>query len=265
MRLTAALLVIILTLPAAAADRQRIATINIAGTSLVTYLSCVVQKKVKSWRDAGRCFAAGAAAGAAFYQAKRLAADGHVTSAWIVTNAASSVVENTSEGAHPLSRFGYTFGPLRLRVATPADRARESLVDIDVSVTEIGFLLRTISDADEIEVRDGMVWWETHEPLTEGGRIFTGSTWGIYPGLTSRARATTRSHEAIHAIQSQQLDSAEPPALTFDRGRRLVRLRHVRFGALNVTDNIYHGSRPYADRWVEIEAWRLADDRKPPR
>ena len=262
-------LVLILALgiavPQYAADRQRIATINVAATSLFTYLSCVVQKKVKSWRDAGRCFAAGAVAGVGFYQSKRLAADGHITRAWLVANAATSLVENTTAGEHPLSRLGYTFGPLRLRVVTPFDREQESLVDVDVTAVEIGYLARAIGDADDVDIRDGMIWWETRDRLVEDDRIFTGYTWGIYPGLWERARDATRNHEAVHAIQSLQLDSVDPPAFTEEEGRRLIRIRHFRLGALNFADNVYYGTRPYHDRWGEIEAYRFADDTSPPR
>ena len=259
------ILALAIAVPQQAADRQRIATINVAATSLFTYLGCVVQKKVKSWRDAGRCFAAGAVAGAGFYQAKRLAADGHITRAWIVANASTSVVENTTSGEHPLSRLGYTFGPLRLRVVTPFDRAQESLVDLDLSAVELGYLVRTVVDADDVDIRDGMIWWETRERLVEDDRTFTGYTWGIYPGLWQHARDSTRNHEAVHAIQSLQVDSVDPPIFTEERGRKLIRIRHFRLGALNFSDNLFHGTRPYHERWGEIEAYRFADDIEPPR
>lgn len=265
MRLLILVLTLAIALPQHAADRQRIASINVAATSLFTYLSCAVQKKVRSWRDAGRCFAAGAVAGAGFYQAKRLAGDGHITTAWLVANASSSVVENTTAGEHPLSRLGYTFGPLRLRVATPLDRAQESLVDVDLSATELGFFARMLIDADDVDIRDGMIWWETDELTREDDLLFTGYTWGVFPGIWRGARDTTRSHEAIHAIQAQQLDSVEPPALTVERDRRLIRLRHLRLGMVNFTDNIFHGTQDYENRWAEIEAYRFADDIEPPR
>lgn len=254
-------LILILAVPLSAADRQRIMTINIAATSLFTYLSCVVQKKVR----VGRCFTAGAIAGAGFYQAKRLAAQGDITTGWLVANLASSVVENTTAGEHPLSRIGYTFGPVRLRAATPFDRAKESLLDIDISAVETGFLLRAMNDADDLDVRDGMIWYETRQPEREGNLVFHGYTWGMFPGTWTRADEHTWNHEAVHATQALQLDSIEPPAYTFTQHRRAVRVRHLRLGALNLADNLYHGQRPYEDRWAEIEAYRLTEDRPPPR
>jgi hypothetical protein len=268
MRFAAITLVLLLALPARAADRQQITTVNVAATSLFTFLGCVVQgklqKRVTTGRDAARCFAAGGAAGLGFYQAKRLVADGDITTGWLVANLATSVVENTAAGEHPFSRIGYTFGPFRLRFATPADRARESYVDLDLSLVETGFLARMLIDADDVDIRDGMLWWETDERLGEGDRVFNGYTWGLYPGVWKRARESTWNHEAVHAIQALQLDSVEPPAFTLGRNRQPFRIRHVRAGAVNLTDNLFWGSRAYDERWVEIEAYRLVDDRQPP-
>jgi hypothetical protein len=268
MRPLAVALALLLALPSRAADRQQIATANVAATSLFTFLGCVVQgklqKRVQTRRDAARCFAAGAVAGAGFYQAKRLVADGDIATGWLVANVASSVVENTTAGEHPFGRIGYTFGPFRLRFATPADRTRESYLDVDLSVVEIGFLSRMLIDADDVDIRDGMLWWETNERRAEEGRVFTGYTWGVYPGVWSGARRRTWNHEGIHAVQALQLDSVEPPALTLDRGKQPVRIRYVRAGAVNLTDNLFWGSQAYEQRWVEIEAYRLVDDRKPP-
>jgi hypothetical protein len=66
-------------------------------------------------------------------------------------------------------------------------------------------------------------------------------------------------------VQALQLDSIDPPLLTFQRGRRAIRLRSLRGGMLNVTDNIANASIvDYGDRWAEIEAYRLTEDRRPP-
>jgi hypothetical protein len=269
-RVLSAVLVFAMSVPLHAADRNQIAGLNVAATSAFTFLGCVVQAKLQKRPFtrglAGRCAAAGAVAGGGFYQAKRLAARGDITTGWIVANLATSVVENTTAGEHPLSRIGYTFGPFRLRVVTPADARRESLVDVDVSLTETGFLLRAINDADDIDVRDGMIWFETDEPERSDGFTFHGYTWGIYPGAWSGARPETWRHEAIHAIQATQLDSIEPPALTLDRTHRFFRLRHLRLGAVHFVENVSTGNLVgYGDRWSEIEAYRLVDDLEPPR
>jgi hypothetical protein len=265
-RMRSIVLLLILTLPLRAADRQRIATLNVATTSLLTWVGCVAHAKItRTAPKHARCLAAGAIGGAGFFQAKRLAGDGHISTAWLVANLAGSVVENTTAGEHPLSRIGYSFGPLRLRVATPLDRARESLLDIDVSAVEVGYMARAFQHADDVDIRDGMVWYETEDPeIDEDGRVVHGFTWGLYPGVWSGAQKHVANHEAVHAVQSLQLDSVEPPALTLDRERRLVRVRHLRAGALNLADNVSAQLLPYDERWVEIEAYRLAQDRQPP-
>jgi hypothetical protein len=253
-----------------AAERQKIAALNVAATSVFTFIGCAVhaklQKKSLTRADAARCFAAGGVAGAGFYQAKRLAARGDITTGWLAADVATSIVENTTAGEHPLSRLGYTFGPLRLRVVTPLDRERESIADIDISAVEAGFLVQAIRAADDIDVRDGMIAFETNDPIVEESVIFHGYTWGIFPGVWRGADQFTARHEAVHAVQSLHLDSFEPPLLTFQRTKRPVRLRHIRAGVLNLTDNVFNANLvDYEDRWAEIEAFRLTEDRKPPR
>lgn len=267
MRVVSLVLIAALALHARGADRQRIAAANVAGTTLFTWLGCYVHAKItKTPPHHARCLAAGAFGGVAFYQAKRMAGEGHLATSWIVSNVASSVVENATAGEHPLSRIGYSFGPLRLRVVTPFDRARESLVDVDVNAIETAYLARAIEDADDVDIRDGMLFFETkNTERDEQNRIILGATWGMYPGVWTRAARSVWNHETIHAIQSLQLDSVDPPALTLDRGRRIVRVRYLRAGALNLTDNLIAQKIAYEDRWVEIEAYRLAEDRWPPR
>ncbi len=252
---------LIFALPATAGSREKIAVINVAGTSLLTYLSCVVQKKMRP----RTCLAAGAVAGAGFYQSKRLVSRGDITTGWLVANVSSSIVENTAAGAHPLSRIGYTFGPLRFRVSTPAEKNRQSWIDIDVSAAETGYLARALNDADDVDVRDGMIWYETREPRREDDVVFHGYTWGVFPGTWSRAASHTWRHEAVHVVQAQQLDSFDPPVLTLQRKPRIVRIRHLRAGALNLLDNAISSRMPYEDRWSEIEAFRLVQNRRPPQ
>lgn len=266
-RVIALLLAAALALPARAAERERIAVLNVAGTTLFTWLACVVRAKMTHTpAQHARCLAAGAVGGAGFYEAKRLMGEGHITTGWLVSNAAASIVENTTEGEHPLSRIGYTFGPLRVRLVTPFDRRRESIVDIDVSAVETGYLARAIHDADDVDIRDGMIWYETRQPsVDDRGRVTHGYTWGIFPGVWSGARRDVWHHEAVHTVQSLQLDSVEPPAITLDRERRILRVHAIRAGALNLADNIASQALPYEERWVEVEAYRFAQDADPPR
>jgi hypothetical protein len=269
-RAVALILALTLAVPLPAADRQRIAALNVGATSLFTFIGCAVQAQLQhrsfTRRDAARCFGVGTVAGVGFYQAKRLVARGDITTGWLAANVATSLVENTTAGEHPLSHLGYTFGPFRLRVTTPLDRERASYVDVDVSAVETMFLTQAIADADDIDIRDGMIAFETNDPIVEGNVVYHGFTWGIFPGVWRGADQFTPRHEAVHAVQSLQFDSVEPPALTFHRTRRPIRLRYVRLGALNLADNIFNAQAlDYADRWAEIEAFRLTEDVAPPR
>jgi len=131
---------------------------------------------------------------------------------------------------------------------------------------ETGYMTRAFLDADDVDIRDGMVWYETDDPdVDDEGRVIHGFTWGMFPGVWSGAQNHVWNHEAVHAVQSLQLDSVEPPALTLDRERRLVRVRYLRAGALNLADNVSAQLVPYEERWVEIEAYRFAEDARPPR
>lgn len=270
MRCIAITLALLLATPSFAADRERIATLNVVGTTLLTYLGCVAQSKLlKRPTSHKRCIVAGAIGGTGFYQAKRLAGEGHITTAWAVANLSSSAIENTMLGDHPLSRIGYSFGPFRLRLATPFDREKESIVDLDVNLAEAGYLARAVLDADDVDVRDGMIWWETRNPDVQGDLVFHGYTWGAFPGVWSGAQKHVWNHEAVHAIQSLQLDSVEPPLFDLReasrRARTPLRIRYVRAGALNLTDNIVWAQAPYEQRWAEIEAYRFAERRSPPK
>ena len=267
MKRTIATVLLLVALPEQAADRQKIAALNIASTSLVTWAGCLVHAKLTRMPPRhARCLAAGAAGGVGFYQAKRMAGDGHITTAWLLANLTSSVVENTTAGEHPLARVGYSVGPLRMRLATPFDRNHESLLDIDLNAAEVIYLARAVNDADDVDIRDGMIWYETDDPdVDEEGRVVHGFTWGLVPGVWKGAARSVWNHETVHAVQALQLDSVEPPALTLDRERRPVRVRYLRLGALNLADNLSAQLVPYDERWVEIEAYRFAEDGEPPR
>ncbi|HEX7151895.1 MAG TPA: hypothetical protein VF618_10435 [Thermoanaerobaculia bacterium] len=260
-------LICTLTIPAHAAGRRRMRAVNISATSLFTLLGAFAQGKVKTARDAGRIALAGLVAGYGFSEAKAMAGRGDVTTGWLVANAASSLVENTTSGNHPLSHIGYTAGPLRLRVATPLDRERQARIDVDFSVIETFFLVRAIQDADEVGIRDGMLSFERRDVINEDDLVFVGYTWGIYPAVITGTGPEIWHHEAVHAIQSQQLDSVEAPVYTFDRDDtkpRFLRWRHVKPGFVHAASNLASQQKDYADRWAEIEAYRLAQDVAPP-
>jgi hypothetical protein len=74
-----------------------------------------------------------------------------------------------------------------------------------------------------------------------------------------------RLHEFTHAVQSLQIDVAEPPSpwrkLRFDRPtsgkKRLFAFEQIEIGMFNFANMAYEASRPYDKRWSEQEAFQL--------
>ncbi|HEX3109433.1 MAG TPA: hypothetical protein VHU41_10100, partial [Thermoanaerobaculia bacterium] len=117
--------------------------------------------------------------------------------------------------------------------------------------------------------RNGMVAFKRDTIYaTNPHTITVGTTWGIFPGVWVRADKATRNHEVIHAMQSLQGDSPEPhlPFLTYtpsDHRKRLIRFEHLDIGMLNMLEGRLSGREQYQDRWTEIEAYRLAQQKAP--
>ena len=248
--------------------RRKILAYNISLTSFFTLVSAIVQGHVKSTPRAIYTFLIGSAAGAGFNEAKRLAGSGKTTQGWLLANAAASVVENTTGGKHPFGRLGYTVGPMRFRIATPLVRDKRSArIEMDWSVAETIDLGFAIGHSDHLRLRDGLIATDRDNKWPSPNNIFggfDGATYGVFPGV-SPGQAGIWSHEVVHAIQSQQMDSVEPPLCTLHDDnsgpRRLFAFRHIRLGwaqALNLTTY----TRRYQRQWNEVEAY--ADAQKTP-
>src|SRR6059058_5977532 len=120
-------------------DKHKYLAYNVGLTSVATLITAVVQHRVSSPLDAARFLLIGSGAGAAFYEAKRLAGADRTTEGWLVANAASTVIENTTSGERLLGRLGYTIGPFRLRFATPLARTGVANIEADWSLAETAF------------------------------------------------------------------------------------------------------------------------------
>jgi hypothetical protein len=273
-RVIAIVLVLAAANSAYAADRRKIRTLNIGVQAVMTLVSGAVQGKVRGLSDVARCLGSGAAAGYGSYEAKILAAKGAVQRGWLVANVAASLSENAASGKNPVAQFGYTIGPIRVRVAVPRfDVGGDSYIYVDVSTYEIATMARSIQSNDRIRFRGGLVAFErdTLYPKEDGVGPFDGTAWGVYPAVWVGADADVWNHEVIHAIQSLQGDAVEPSlgVLTYtprpnpNGARRLIRFEHLKVGAVNLGDDYVTGRREYAERWTEIEAYRLAQDSKP--
>jgi hypothetical protein len=248
-------------------NKRKFLAYNVGLTSVFTLVTAVVQRQIHSPRDAVRDLLIGSGAGASFYEAKRIAGGGRVTEGWLIANAASTIIENTASGEHPLGQIGYTVGPLRFRFATPLSRKAVARIEADWSLAETVFLGVARRDANHVRLRNGLIainrdsGWPTNDVA---GGLFGGRTSGVFPGVAPGQGPVTWAHETIHAIQCQQLDSVEPPVYTFDGGalersepHRLFAIRHVRLGFTHLA-NAPTFKRPYVERWGEVEAYGLA-------
>ncbi len=272
-----ALIIALIALPAVGRDRPielekanhtKMRAYNVGITAFFAVFSAMRQRKL-SWREVPRHLLVGAAAGAAFYEAKRMAGDGRRTAGWLVANAATTVLENTASGEHPVGRIGYTVGPMRFRVATPFVRTGVAKIDADVSIAEAAFLAYARYEGDSISFRNGLIAVDRDTPWEDDGGTYTGRAFGIFPGVVPGTAPVVWSHEMVHAIQFQQVDSVEPPQWTFGRERApgekrpLFQLRHIRPGYTHLL-NLTHDRRNYQDRWYEVEAHWLAEERPVP-
>jgi hypothetical protein len=249
------------------ANHTKMRAFNVGITAFFTVFSAMRQGQIKSWRDVPRYLLIGSGAGAAFYEAKRLAGRGNTTAGWLIANATTSVVENTTAGEHPVGRIGYTVGPLRLRVATPYVRKGVARVDADWSLAETVFLGAALLEGERIRVRNGLIavdrdtpWPDPDNPDNE----FFGRAFGVFPGVVRGVPPVTWHHEIVHVIQNQQMDSVEFPVRTWgrerapDEARPLFALRHVRLGWTHIANAVTY-KRDYGERWGEVEAYWLAE------
>ena len=260
---------------AADLDRAKIRNYNIALTPVFTLASAFVQHRVHSFRDALRQLAYGAAAGASYYEAKRITGSGRATAGWLLTNATASVVEIVSSGEHPIGRVGYTVGPFRVRVATPYAREAIARIEMDWSLAETIDFGQALREFHQFGFRNGILATDRDRTCWPNpdlnGAFYCGVTYGVFPGVTKNLPSTLHKapsvlwhHEMIHAEQAQQLDSVEPPVYTFgghrdaSRPLRVFAFRHVRVGFAQALD-IPTYQRPYEERWGEIEAYALAE------
>jgi hypothetical protein len=256
-------------------DRAKIRNYNIAITPVFTLTSAIVQHRVHSFRDVLYQLGFGAAAGASYYQAKRITGSGRATAGWLLTNATASVVENVTSGEHPIGRFGYTVGPFRLRFATPYAREAIARIEMDWSLAETIDLGEALREFHQFGFRNGIIATDRDHDCWPNpdisGALYCGVTYGVFPGVTKHPPSTLHKdpavlwhHEMIHAEQSQQLDSVEPPVYTFGGDRdgsrplRVFAFRHVRVGFVQALD-IATYQRPYEERWGEVEAYALSE------
>lgn len=267
--------------PVSAADRPQIFVLNTVIQGGLTVVSAAVQGKIHSRRDIVRTFVTGSGSGAGMYGAKALAGDGHTTAGWLLANGVGSISENAIAARHPLAQVGYSIGPLRIRFSIPRfDRGSDAHAHVDLSAFETFAMFLAVSENDRAGFRSGLIAFRRDSFYDDDtdGLVVLGATAGIFPGVATPVRVSHFSsqsdsiwnHETIHAIQSLQGDVLEPSfgfltrkPLPAGERKRMVRFAGVKIGALNFANAFLFGGQDDSDYWVEIEAYRLANDRAP--
>jgi len=255
-----------------AADKPTIATLNVSAQAGITLASAAMQGRIHGVRDVVRTLTAGAASGAGIYEAKALIGDGRVAAGWILANVTGSVSENVAAGRHPLAQIGYSIGPMRLRVSIPRfDPDSDARVHADLSGWEGFMAVQAARESSRMELRSGLIGFRRSTPYPGDGAV--GATFGLFPGVADNDPVTWQ-HEVIHAVQDLQIDLVEPAKFGFAFRRSETqpadhqawfRIEHLKNGVFNVANHLLLAAQPYDRRWVEIEAYRLADKAEPTR
>lgn len=247
-----------------ATTEKTILLYNVLGQGAFTLLKGVIQGKVKSFEDAGKCFLFGSLSGYGFFEAKRMVGKGKITGGIILANLSASISENVSRGDNPLSYFGYSFGPVRLYMATPFAKNNRGFLNLTVSSKEIVGLILSMKNSNKMQIRNGLITFQSNEPL---GRNVLGWTSGIYPTTVNGAPDHIFCHEIVHVVQSIQTMSVSPePFMSFKSTAPQEKKSFINYGGLNLSlfgtlnDLTLYGFVPYDRRWPEIEAYTFAKE-----
>lgn len=254
-------------------DQRKVLQLNVAIQPLMTVVSAAVQGKLRTWDDWKRCLRVGAMTGAAFYGSKRLVANGHVIEGLALANVASSTTSNAAAGRHALSRIGVTLGPVRAEFSTPKEEQRSARVHLSTNFAELVSLGMMWERSDEITIRDGLISFRRdsrYPDFRDEDVTFAAYTIGVFPGVSPEATEITWRHEVVHVIQAMQVDALEPGLCDwgkFDCRKKPPSDRWFEFEPLRL--GVFHGANAlamdrldYDQRWIEIEAYRLAEDCK---
>ena len=259
--------ILLLAAPLHAASIRKVRLINISAQAAATLISALIQHKT---HNLSAVLGYGALSGYGFYESKILVRGGHTQSGWLLANAAGSISENVAAGRGPIDQLGYSLGPLRIRFSL-LDRNADSYAYVDLHTYQVAALVDEYRASDRMKFRSGMIAFErdTVYPRHQGFGPFVGVTYGMFPGVWIHAQRSTWHHEVIHAVQSLQADAVDPSFRIFSyepkraAKKRIVRFEFVKLGLFNLASDVVTDHQQYPNRWVEIEAYRLAQDRAP--
>jgi hypothetical protein len=247
-----------------------VAQLVVANTALsggFALLKAGLEGRIHRPVDALRVFAGGAASGYGFFQAKRLAGQGHIMSGLLLASASSSTARNVAEGNHPFGRMCVGLAVADACVATPLDRSGDPGLALEFNLLSfsIGAAMPLLGFRPMLSA--GVLHYESDRSLgSEGNLIRGGLTIGKVILVGPHATDETRAHEAIHVIQAIQIGAGTPflTAGSHQAGlRRDGAIGPVRIRLDMQVDWLYavlamgNLAMDYHRQWPEIEAHTL--------
>ena len=259
------------TLLQAATCKPEIRRNNIIANALFTTLFRSINGELNSWSDLGESLTYGAGAGYLFYKSRVMIGEGNEDLGVATAFVASSITENTSLGEHPLAYLRWGLGPVDFRWKTAFAYGEGNRFSIGVNAIDtIGLIAIAASGkADDFGIRNGVVTAADSGMLDEP---YDGLTIGRTVLLDEKGQRDDKlwRHELIHTTQYLQFSSFGSLGFNpfnFDRVNQRHNQSgvgmHVRIEWFNSLINQLDESRDYQDRWMEIEAARLAQNRSP--
>lgn len=239
-----------------ALSERKVKMFNILGTSVFTLLRGIIDGKVKNFKDVASCLVFGAASGYGFYKSKSLIAKGKVWEGILIANLSTSIAENVARGENPLSYLGYSFGPIRLNLATPFAKSPPALINVDYSPAQTLAFIYSFVRTPRIKFRDGLIVFEKYRENKNSYAT------GLFPTISY---PTAYGHEVVHVVQNLQIMAVSPePELEYSeeensRKFKLLKFRGVRYESYMYINFVYHYLTPYEKRWYEKEAYHFAE------
>lgn len=274
--------VCVLSLPPslqAATCKPEIRRNNIIANALFTTLFRSINGELNSWSDLGESLTYGAGAGYLFYKSRVMIGEGDENLGLATAFIASSITENTTLGEHPLAYLRWGLGPVDFRWKTNFAQSavsKQSFFDsnrLSIGINAIDTIglvaIAASGKADDFRFRNGVITGSDRGLIDEP---YDGVTIGRTIVMDEKGQRDDKlwRHELIHTTQYLQFSSFGSLGFNpfnFDRfdsrnSRSGVGM-HVRIEWFNSLINQLDEARDYEDRWMEIEAARLAQNRSP--